>query len=325
MLITGKRRSGKSCLAYHILEKFSIEWKIPCFVVSLPKEKHQLLPSFIKPVDTVEELPESCIALVDEGSLKYHAHLWQQKETVVMDRMLSVSGQKKQTFIFISHTMRKFAVTLLLEIDLLLCKEPSLLHSKLERSEVRKITEEVTREFKKLPKDDVKKSVYVISEEFVGFIRNPKPSWWTEELSEAYAGININGKKEEKKEEEIVLPTRIEEGLKLWFKEEEKVKVLHILSENSTIDGELHSLGVQCSADKCFYSFDLTLFNGKYILSDKWDLERSLAEFKEKDISVVVDVETAFPLNIEDVVFKQIKTKKEKKDKLKEYAEKIKL
>jgi len=326
ILIIGRRRFGKSALGYHILEKFHKQHpELKIFVVSLPKEKHHLLPDWITPVDIVEDLPDNCVALVDEGAMKYHAHKWNKKETEVMDTMISISGQRHQTFIFITHTMRKFAVTLLLDINILLCKKPSLLHSKLERSEFRKLVEEVDREFNKLPKDDVKKSVYVLSDDFKGFIRNPLPSFWSEDLSEAYAGVDINGKKEEKKEEEIVLPARIEEGLKLWFKKEDKTKVLHILSKNSTIDGELHPLGVQCSADKCFYSFDLKRNNGKYVLSDKWDLEKSLAEFEEKDISVVVDVETAFPLSIEDVVFKQMKKEEKKKDKLKDYAEKIKL
>ncbi|GAI03987.1 unnamed protein product, partial [marine sediment metagenome] len=142
ILIIGRRRYGKSALGFNILEEFHNDQpELKIFVVSLPKEKHHLLPDWIIPVDTVEELPDNSIALLDESSLSYHAYLWGQKETVVMDKIISVSGQKGQTFIFITHTMRKFAITLLLDIDILLCKKPSLLHGKLERGEVRKIIE----------------------------------------------------------------------------------------------------------------------------------------------------------------------------------------
>ena len=326
VLITGKRRSGKSCLAYYILEKINEEQKIPCFVVSLPKEKHHLLPSFITPVDTVDALPENCIALIDESSLSYHAYKWGAKETVVMDRMISVSGQKKQTFIFISHTMRKFAVTLLLETDLLLCKEPSLFHSKLERSEVRKLTEEASKEFKKLPKDDVKKNVYVISEDFVGFIHNPMPSFFTPELSAAYAGININEKEEETEQVEIKqYPSRLE--LKIWFKPEDKDKILDVI----LWDGKerLSEIAVICTADKCHVDFDVKhVGNGKYTLVSKhYNLEENLRELRRKKVSFYLDTETSivdgefYSISEEQLVFKiEKKQKEQKEDRLAEYA-----
>lgn len=244
-----------------------------------------------------------------------------------MDSIISVSRQRKQTIIFITHTMRKFAVTLLLDIDILLCKKPSLLHSKLERSEVRKLVEEVSTEFRKLPKDEVKKNTYVITESYTGFIRNNLCSYWSEELSEAFAGISINGKKEEKEmeEEEVVLPSRIESGLKLWFNRKNMKKVLRILSKNSKIDGVLSEMGVQCANGKCFYTFDLKRVGDKYTLpNDKFDLEKSFKEFEEKEISVVVDTESSgFPV---EVVFKPVSEKKqEKKDKIEEYAKSLKI
>ena len=196
MLIIGRRRFGKSALGFYMLEKFhKNQSELKIFVVSLPKEKHRLLPNWIQPVDNVEELPENCVALIDEAALKYHAHKWQKKETEVMDQMISFSGQRRQTLIFITHSMRKFAVTLLIDINVILCKKPSLLHSKLERSEFRKLIEIVDREFDKLPEDKVKKATYVISDDYQGFIYNPLPSFWSEQLSEAYA-TNRNNQKE---------------------------------------------------------------------------------------------------------------------------------
>jgi len=327
ILIIGRRRYGKSALGYYIEEKFHKEQpELKIFVVSLPKEKHHLLPDWIIPVDTVEELPDNCVALIDEGALRYHAYKWGQKETIVMDRMISISGQKGQTFIFITHTMRKFAITLLLDIDILLCKKPSLLHSKLERSEVRKLIDEVSRAFNKLPRDEVKKNTYVISDDFKGFIRNKLPDFWSEDLSKSYAGIPLNNKKEKQEKEEEIMPLRIDSGLKLWFKNQDKGRILQILSKNSTIDGVLSELGIQCAAGKCFYSFDLKRFGDKYRLSsDKFDLETSFKEFGEKKIPVIVDTESCgFPV---DVVLKAWETEKEiKKDELvEEYAKGLEL
>lgn len=329
MLIIGRRRFGKSALGYYIEEKIHIEQPLlKIFVVSLPVEKHHLLPEWIHPVNDVEDLPDNCVALIDEGALKYHAHKWHKKETEVMDRLISISGQRHQTFIFITHTLRKFAVTLLLDINMLLVKKPSLLQMKLERSEFRKLIEKIDLEFRKIPKDEVKSSVYIVSDDFEGFIRNPLPSFWSEDLSEAYAGVKL--KEEETEEKVSPLPFRIDNGLKIWFKKENIRVFLNILQRNSNVEGELSEYGVGCNAGNCHYDFDLVLgLEGKYhIAGGKYffDVERTLKELEEQKISFVVDVESAYPLTKEDVVFK-IEEKKilEKKDNLEEYGKKVKL
>ena len=328
VLIIGRRRFGKSALGNYILETFHNERHIPAFIVSFPKEKRLLLPDWITPVETFDEVPENSVCLIDEGSLKHHAHLWNQKETVVMDRMISVSGQKKQTIIFITHTMRKFAVTLLLEVDLLLCKQPSLLHSKLERSEVRKLTQEIYAEFRKLPKDQIKKSYYVISDEFQGFLRNPLPSYWSEDLSEAYAGIDISEKEEIEQAEVKHYPLRLQ--LKIWFKPEEKDNILDvILCEGERLD----EMGVVCTADKCHLDFDLKhVGNGKYTLvSKRFNLEENLKELHDKKISFYLDTETSmidgefYPISEEQLVFNVEKPIKEKDDILEKFADKMEL
>jgi len=323
ILIIGRRRYGKSALGHYILEKFNLERNIPCYIVSFPKEKQHLLPSFITPVDNVNELPENCVALVDEGSLKYHAHLWQQKETVVVDRMMSVSGQKKQTIIFVTHTMRKFAVNLVLEIDLLLCKAPSLFHSKLERSEVRKLIQEVYNEFRKLPKDQIKKSVYVISDGFQGFIRNPLPSYWNEEISEAFAGIEINQQEEQEDIGCTMYPQRIEGGLKIWFRERDLDHILEIIP--------ISKEGIFYTGGKAHIDFDLKQYaDDKYILcSNRFDMKKILSQLRRRNIRFVLDTKSGlvddefYPIEEEQLQF-QIE-EKQKTDKLKNHAEEIKL
>lgn len=320
ILIIGRRRFGKSALGYHILEKIHIDHsKLSIYVVSLPKEKHHLLPDWITPVEDVEEIPDNSIALIDEGAMKYHAHKWHKKETEVMDRMISISGQRHQTFIFITHTLRKFAVTLLLDINVLLVKKPSLLQMKLERSEFRKLIEEIDREFNKIPKEDMKKSVYVVSDDYKGFIRNPLPSFWSEDLSEAYAGININGKKEEEPdEEEQFLPFRIDGGLKIWFKKDNKEEIMEALGlspEGSTEIG-----------DKLYYPFDLKRKGKKYYLT-RPEYADTISGLYDENL-IVIDVETSdFPLSLEDIVLKTIGTDKKEKKKniVEDYAKKVKL
>jgi len=325
ILIIGGRGKGKSALGHQTAERFHDERKIPVYMLILPRLREKLktlLPEWVNLIEDVQDAPENCLILCDEAALKFHAHKWQKKETEIMENIISISRQRKQTIIFITHITRKFSITLL-DIDLLICKQPGLFHTMIERGGFKKLVEKAEEEFRKLPKEEVKKCNYVFSEDFKGFIRTGLCSYWSEELSEAFAGIDINGdEKTEITENQEVKPVRIESGLKIWFYPKDKQKVLQILSKNSTIDGELSPLGVQCSADKCFYSFDLKLFDGKYILSSKrFDLEKSIEDLEG---TILVDVETAYPLNMDDVILKVVKPEKEKKkDELEEYAKNL--
>ena len=288
----------------------------------------KLLPDWYNLIEDIEEAPENCLILVDEAALRFHAHKWQKKETEIMENIISISRHRKQTIIFITHITRKFSITLL-DIDLLICKQPGLFHTMIERGGFKKLVEKAEAEFRKLPKEEVKKCNYVFSEDFKGFIRTGLCSYWSEELSEAFAGIPLGEKKIEEETEDVVeRPIFIYEGLKIWFKPEDKKKVLHIISKNSTIDGELDEYGVLCSADKCYYPFDLKMVSGKYMLSNKLiNLEDGIKELEGKKISIRVDIETEFPLNTEDVILTQKaeEEKEKKKNDVEKFAENLSL
>lgn len=331
LLIIGGRDKGKSALGHNLVERFHNERKIPVYLLILPqlREKFKtLLPEWVNLIEDIQDAPENCLILCDEASLSYHAHKWQKKETEIMENIISISRQRKQTIIFITHITRKFSITLL-DIDILICKQPGLFHTLIERGGFKKLVEKAEAEFRKLPREEVKKCNYVFSEDFKGFIRTGLCSYWSEELSEAFAGIDINGdeKTETKTEETEVKPVRIDSGLKLWFYPKDKQKVLQILSKNSTIDGELSPLGVICSADKCFYPIDLKLIKGKYVPSGKrLNLEEGIKELEKEHIPILVDIETACPLNMDDITLTiEIDEKEEKKDELEEFAKNIKL
>lgn len=292
----------------------------------------KLVPKWLNLTEDIEEIPENCIILCDESALRYHATAWNQKETKAMENIISISRHRKQTVIFIAHITRKFSITLL-DIDVLICKKPGAFHNLIERTEFRKIIENVKKEFEKIPERDHKKYYYIISNKYTGLMENGLSSYWSEELSESFAGISITGEKEnriveEEIVDEIVLPNKIESGIKIWFKKDDTQRVLEILARNSTIDGELSPLGVQCAGGNCFYSFDLKKGrdNKYYLINDRFDIEKSMKELADEKISFVVDVESAYPLTKEDVMFK-IEEKKalETKNNLEEYGKRVKL
>jgi len=167
----------------------------------------------------------------------------------------------------------------------------------------------------------------VISDEFQGFLRNPLPSYWSEDLSEAYAGININEEKETEAELKHY-PARLQ--LKIWFKPEDKGNMLNVI----LCDGErLDEMCVICTADKCHLNFDLKhAGEGKYTpVSKRFNLEENLKELHDKNISFYLDTETSmvdgkfYPISDEQLVFEMGKPKKEKDDRLAKFADKIEL
>ncbi len=344
ILIIGGRGKGKSALGHNLVERFHKERRIHVYMLILPqlrKKLKKLLPKWINLIEDIQKAPENCLILCDEAALKYHCHKWQKKETEIMDNIISISRQRKQTIIFITHITRKFSITLL-DIDVLICKQPGLFHTLIERGGFKKLVEKAEEEFKKLPKGEVKKCNYIFSEDFKGFIRTGLCSYWSEELSEAFAGIPLEQNDNSIVAEEEEKPKTIRGGLKIWCKKKDKKKVLQILSKNSTIDGLLADESMFEVKNKAYINFDLTLKGDHYHLSSKrFDIEKSIKELETKKIPHIVDMETGkpvfaggiegggfYPISQDDVEFKEMTEEikvEEEKDELAEFAEKIKL
>ena len=92
VLIIGKRGSGKSALAYRLLELF--RYQLACYVVGAPVEARKLLPDWIGISPTLEDLPPDCIALVDEAYMLYHSRRSMTQSKKVMSQSLNLSRQR---------------------------------------------------------------------------------------------------------------------------------------------------------------------------------------------------------------------------------------
>jgi hypothetical protein len=71
VLVLGKRGSGKSALAYRLLELF--RYQLTPYIVGAPAKARQLLPDWIGLAPALEELPNKSMVLIDEAYLAYHA------------------------------------------------------------------------------------------------------------------------------------------------------------------------------------------------------------------------------------------------------------
>ena len=197
VLLRGRRRWGKTALGCFLLWLFFNQKGMTPYIVNFPKNKRKLLPDWIKTINDLNKLPKGCIAMMDEVSLKWAAQKYNLSEKEIIDQLISISGQKDQIIIIISHHAAKILLSMVREVDVQLFKLPSKMHSKLERSEIRVFTKEALAAFEDLnmSKEEKKAYTYVITDDIDGeMITNPLPDFWSEELSKAWSDLKFESK-----------------------------------------------------------------------------------------------------------------------------------
>lgn len=195
-IILGRKGTGKSALGYYLLETVGREHSLLPIVVNLPKAKQELLPnSFrIKSLEEVKRAPNS-IVLIDEGTTTLPAG--QAKLEEMIKGFQALSRQRNQIIIFIFHASSDVGSRILRGVDTILLKEPSkrqIQHGSKDNW-WHDLLLEAKGKFKTVADmgEDKRKYTYVDCEEpeLRILLVNPLCSFWTEELSCAWAGTEI--------------------------------------------------------------------------------------------------------------------------------------
>ena len=186
VLILGKRGSGKSALAYRLLELF--RYRLTPYVVGVPDQARRLLPDWMGMAPSLDAVPPKSIVLVDEAYLRYHARESQARQSREMSRLLNLSRQREQTLIFVTQEARQVDRNIASSASAVVFKEPGSLQLEFERRELRRITEQARVAFEGIRKDRQRWS-YVFSPDadFSGMIENALPSFWSGKLGRIFA------------------------------------------------------------------------------------------------------------------------------------------
>ena len=186
VLILGKRGSGKSALAYRLLELF--QYRLTPYVVGVPDQARGLLPDWIGMAPSLDAVPPKSIVLVDEAYLRYHARESQAQQSREMSRLLNLSRQSEQTLIFVSQEARQVDRNIASSASVVVFKEPGSLQLEFERRELRRIAEQARVEFQKI-REARQRWSYVFSPDadFSGMIENALPSFWSDKLGRIFA------------------------------------------------------------------------------------------------------------------------------------------
>jgi len=195
-LIVGDIGTGKSALAYYLLETFSRRYNLLPAVVGLPREKQGLLPASFIVLDDPRECArtENTITLIDEADLQLPIEDIKAREYVT--NILSLPRHRRQIFILAFHFPRLVMGRYLPFFSAFLLKRPPYLlefASKSKNDVLYKMMEKAEEAFAKLPPKDVMKNTYVVAPRirWQGMLQNPLCSFWSQELSEVWAGTEV--------------------------------------------------------------------------------------------------------------------------------------
>lgn len=194
-LLTGDVGTGKSALAYFILERYSEKYGLTPAVVGLPQNKRTLLPSNFKFLDGIMEITstENAIVFIDEADIQLPLDSNKDKEAVI--NFLSLPRQRKQIFILAYHFPRLVKGTYLPFFSAFLFKRPPYLlefASKQGSGEMKGMMTKAGERFDEMPsEDEVLKNTYVVAPRirWQGLLQNELPSFWSEDLSEIWSGV----------------------------------------------------------------------------------------------------------------------------------------
>jgi len=186
VLILGKPGSGKSALGYRLLEL--LQYVADIYVVGFPEQARSLLPECIGIVPSLEDLPNKCIALVDEAYLAYHSRGSMTAKSKAMSQALNLSRQKEQTIIFITQEAGHIDKNIVGSANVLIFKELGMLQLEFDRPQLNKLATQAKQALNSVQGNKQRWSfAYAPDNDFLGLMENELPSFWKPRLSRAFA------------------------------------------------------------------------------------------------------------------------------------------
>lgn len=210
ILIMGSRRKGKTACAHKIAEEMQKRHNMPA-VLHLPnsndkmrRKLSKLMPKWMRVVRSQSEWDKKSVVIYDEASQSAHARRTQSGNSVELDNLIGISGQRKQLIIFISHHSRKLDPNVIHEVNQIHWKMPSYAHQLFERDELEDFSMKAFDFFKEIRKSKpwrecsnttqrrvLESTVAVDMDDLCFFSYKSKlPTYWSDELSRLFQDIS---------------------------------------------------------------------------------------------------------------------------------------
>jgi len=188
-IILGARGSGKSAFGLKLLENLHAISGRKMFAMGF---KSGELPKWIRAIDDIELIENNSYVLIDEGGILFNARQGFSDANQLLSKLLLIARHKDLSIMFISQNSSNLEINAIRQADYLVLKPSSLLQLDFERKKIKEIYVEASEDFSRYKK--TKGLTYIYSDTFKGFVSNPLPTFWTQNISKSFSG---KGKKEE--------------------------------------------------------------------------------------------------------------------------------
>ncbi len=181
-IILGARGTGKSAIGLKILENIHAQTDRPVAALGFNAKD---MPSWLTCIEEIDQIENGSFVLVDEGGILFSSRSSMSEPNKLLSEILLVARHKDLSVLFITQNSSNLEINTIRQADYMILKPSSLLQRDFERKKIRDIYDGAKEEFKKY-KDD-KGLAYIYANNFHGFISNPLPSFWSDQVSKAFS------------------------------------------------------------------------------------------------------------------------------------------
>lgn len=179
-IVIGARGSGKSAISLSIAENLK-GTKKRFYALGFPNSS---LPNWLIVVDNIDAIENDAFVIVDEGGILFSSRESMSDANKLLSDLLFIARHKNLSILFVSQNSSNLEINTLRQADFLIFKKSSLLQKNFERKIVAKIYEEYSEGFEKYKKN--KGIALLYSDDFIGFIENELPSFWSVNVSKSF-------------------------------------------------------------------------------------------------------------------------------------------
>lgn len=180
-IILGARGSGKSAFGLKLLENLHAISGRKIFAMGFRTGE---LPRWIHAIDDIELIENGAYVLIDEGGILFNARQGFSDANQLLSKLLLIARHKDLSIMFISQNSSNLEINAIRQADYLVLKPSSLLQLDFERKKIKEIYVEASEDFVKFKK--TKGLTYIYSDTFKGFVSNPLPTFWTQNISKSF-------------------------------------------------------------------------------------------------------------------------------------------
>lgn len=184
--LLGPMGSGKSVTAHWLLELQRDKCKP--YLLLFPGMRHPPTPPWMRLIDRLEDAPMHSAILIDESPLTYHARESATTVARLMSKLVGLTRQRHQTLFVVGRLGSEIDRVLIGYSDVVGIKRPLQGQASFERPALRDQLQEAEREFRHVRGDSRGWTwVWNRNEGTKEMLPNGMPSFWSEQLSDAFA------------------------------------------------------------------------------------------------------------------------------------------